>query len=92
MCTYAARQYYVCTCVGAGCLTLSSIIFLCSWDTVSSCAHMYLQADLMEKKGLWMDAQEAQDKLKETKEKLKVGRERLEQIKADIARDQAPLL
>lgn len=53
---------------------------------------MYLQADLMEKKGLWMDAQEAQDKLKETKEKLKVGRERLEQIKADIARDQAPLL
>ena len=46
----------------------------------------------MEKKALWIDAQEAQDQLKETKERIKVGRERLEQIKAEIARDQAPLL
>ncbi|BDA44497.1 Structural maintenance of chromosomes protein 5 [Coccomyxa sp. Obi] len=50
------------------------------------------KADLMEKKGLYMDYVEAQDKLKETKAKIVQGKERLEQIRAEIARDQAPLL
>lgn len=55
------------------------------------CVHV-MQADLMEKKGLYMDYVEAQDKLKETKAKIVQGKERLEQIRAEIARDQAPLL
>ncbi len=50
------------------------------------------QADLLEKKSLYMDFQEAQDKLRETNARLVQGRQRLQEIKNEIARDAAPLV
>ncbi|EIE27053.1 P-loop containing nucleoside triphosphate hydrolase protein [Coccomyxa subellipsoidea C-169] len=50
------------------------------------------QADLLEKKNLYMDFQEAQDKLRETNARLVQGRQRLQEIKDEIARDAAPLV
>lgn len=50
------------------------------------------QADLLEKKSLYMDFQDAQDKVRETKAKIAQGQARLKQIKDDIALHEAPLV
>ncbi|KAK9915722.1 hypothetical protein WJX75_003203 [Coccomyxa subellipsoidea] len=50
------------------------------------------KADLLEKKSLYMDFQDAQDKVRETKAKIAQGQARLQLIKEDIALHEAPLV
>lgn len=49
------------------------------------------QADLIEKKMLYLDYGDALDRFQATLQKVRQGEERLQQIKQEVARHRAPL-